>query len=267
MARIATRASQAICRKVLTRVSPSKVGCAGRVSFTRREGARGRRSAATDAAMARIAALPARFVTGPAASNTRPPAVAPSVMASWITATIRPPPASASSGSVRASQVPQATGPPVAVQTPEREETGHGPGPGPEQGHREREAGHNQRDRHERDGQARADDPADQKRADEAPHAVDEKERRQGRDLDAGHLLEERTQVGEERELAHEEQQDRSHADRHAPVPEEPQDAAGPDPARSRAGAAGPRPAKPPQPGRGARPRRRSSATPTSSPM
>jgi hypothetical protein len=65
---------------------------------------------ATRAARARITALLAKSTTGPLASNTTPPIVAPRVMANWMTATMSPPPASASSGRVRVSQVPQATG-------------------------------------------------------------------------------------------------------------------------------------------------------------
>ncbi|MNC34819.1 hypothetical protein D3C75_832740 [compost metagenome] len=51
----------------------------------------------------------------PTPSYSTPPKVAPTVIASCITATIRPPPASASSGSILASQVNQPTGAQVAI--------------------------------------------------------------------------------------------------------------------------------------------------------
>lgn len=60
-------------------------------------------------AITRTTALPRNSGTAPTASNTKPPTVAPSVIASWTTATISPPPASASSGAARVTHVHQAT--------------------------------------------------------------------------------------------------------------------------------------------------------------
>jgi hypothetical protein len=57
-----------------------------------------------------MAALSAKVLRKPLVSNKKPPIVAPSVMASCMTATIRPPPASASLGRVLLSQVPHPTG-------------------------------------------------------------------------------------------------------------------------------------------------------------
>lgn len=54
-------------------------------------------------------ALARNSTRAPAMSKTTPPSVAPRVMASRTIATIKPPPASASSGTVRASQVHHAT--------------------------------------------------------------------------------------------------------------------------------------------------------------
>lgn len=58
--------------------------------------------------------LKAKVLCQPKVSNTTPPAVEPSAMESWITATINPPPASASSGNVRAIHVHQPVGAAVA---------------------------------------------------------------------------------------------------------------------------------------------------------
>jgi len=51
-----------------------------------------------------------KVVHHPVLSNRMPPMEAPSVIASWMVATCNPPPASASSGMVRLSQVPHQTG-------------------------------------------------------------------------------------------------------------------------------------------------------------
>ncbi|MNB58368.1 transcriptional activator FtrA [compost metagenome] len=70
---------------------------------------------------ARIAATPSKAALNskvaryPLESKTSPPTVAPDAIASWIIATIKPPPASVSLGSVFASHVHQPTGAAVAT--------------------------------------------------------------------------------------------------------------------------------------------------------
>lgn len=61
------------------------------------------------------AALNSNVASYPLKSNTIPPTVAPAAIANWMIATISPPPASASCGSVFACYVHQPTGAAVAT--------------------------------------------------------------------------------------------------------------------------------------------------------
>ena len=60
-------------------------------------------------------ALATKVTAYPFVSNSNPPSVDPKAIDSWITATIRPPPASASLGKLLVSQAHQPTGLEVAI--------------------------------------------------------------------------------------------------------------------------------------------------------
>src|ERR1051325_10685703 len=145
-------------------------------------------------------------------SKSRPPSVAPSMMASWTTATSRPPPASASCGSVRESHVHQPTGAavPTSPHIPSRD------GGQAERAAEENEGHGDQRHQSGNDGEravkAFLQEPPDQRRADEAGGADEQEQERKRAGADARHVFEERAQIGKERELPHEEECRRGHA-------------------------------------------------------